>query len=109
MGTVVASDGRFSSRTSPPVTGLLVVTSSVATDKKVVQVKVARKERGVYVPGTHLTGYQRLTVWLREITVAGGRAENVELIGRGAWFSGVVEGEPRTPAGRPAPGAESGP
>jgi hypothetical protein len=93
MGTVVASDGRFSVENLPAGDWVLVVTSSVATDKKVVESKskVARKERGVYVPGTHLTGYQRLTVWLREITVAGGRAENVELIGRGAWFSGVVE------------------
>jgi hypothetical protein len=98
MGTVVASDGRFSVENLPAGDWVLVVTSSVATDKKSVatdkkgvEPKVARKERGVYVPGTHLTGYQRLTVWLREITVAGGRAENVELIGRGAWFSGVVE------------------
>jgi hypothetical protein len=91
MGTVVASDGRFSVENLPAGDWVLVVTSSVATDKKVLESKVARKERGVYVPGTHLTGYQRLTVWLREITVAGGRAENVELIGRGAWFSGVVE------------------
>ena len=91
MGTVVASDGRFSVENLPAGDWVLFVTSSVATDKKVVESKVARKERGVYVPGTHLTGYQHLTIWLREITVAGGRAENVELIGRGAWFSGVVE------------------
>jgi hypothetical protein len=91
MGTVVAPDGRFSVENLPAGDWVLLVTSSVATDKKVVEPKSSKKERGVYVPGTHLTGYQRLTVWLREITVSGGRAENVELIGRGAWFSGVVE------------------
>jgi hypothetical protein len=91
LGTVVAPDGRFSVENLPAGDWVLFVTSSVATDKKVVQGKTATKERGVYVPGTHLTGYQRLTVWLREITVSGGRAENVELIVRGAWFSGVVE------------------
>jgi hypothetical protein len=91
LGTVVAPDGRFSVENLPAGDWVLFVTSSVATDKKVVQGKTAKKERGVYVPGTHLTGYQGLTVWLREITVSGGRAENVELIGRGAWFSGIVE------------------
>lgn len=91
MGTIVAPDGRFSVENLPAGDWVLFVTSSVATDKKVVESKGARKERGVYVPGTYLTGYQRLTVWLREITVSGGRAENVELIERGAWFSGVVE------------------
>ena len=91
MGTVVAPDGRFSVENLPAGDWLLFVTTSAATDTKVVEPKSSKKERGVYVPGTHLTGYQRLTIWLREITVSGGRAENVELIGRGAWFSGVVE------------------
>jgi len=91
IGTVVAPDGRFSVENLPAGDWLLFVTTSAATDTKVVEPKSSKKERGVYVPGTHLTGYQRLTIWLREITVSGGRAENVELIGRGAWFSGIVE------------------
>ena len=91
MGTVVAPDGPLSVENVPAGDWLLFVTTSAATDTKVVEPKSSKKERGVYVPGTHLTGYQRLTIWLREITVSGGRAENVELIGRGAWFSGVVE------------------
>jgi hypothetical protein len=91
VGTVVAPDGRFSVENLPAGDWLLFVTTSAATDTKVVEPKSSKKDRGVYVPGTHLTGYQRLTIWLREITVSGGRAENVELIGRGAWFSGVVE------------------
>ena len=90
-GTVVAPDGRFSVENLPAGDWLVFVTTSAATDTKVVDPKSSKKERGVYVPGTHLTGYQRLTIWLREITVSGGRAENLELIGRGAWFSGVVE------------------
>jgi hypothetical protein len=91
VGTVVAPDGRFSVENLPAGDWLLFVTTSAATNTKVVEPKSSKKDRGVYVPGTHLTGYQRLTIWLREITVSGGRAENVELIGRGAWFSGVVE------------------
>ena len=49
------------------------------------------KQRGVYTPRTHLTGFQRVTVWLREVTVTKGRSENVELTDRVRWFSGVVE------------------
>src|SRR4029453_5715676 len=108
MGTVVAPDGRFSVENLPAGDWVLFVTSSVATDKKVVEKKPTKKERGVYVPGTHLTGYQRLTVWLREITVSGGRTENVELIGGGAGFSGgAARRGPRTPGARPAPGVEA--
>jgi len=109
MGTVVAPDGRFSVENLPAGDWVLLVTSSVATDKKVVEHKPSKKERGVYVPGTYLTGYQRLTVWLREITVSGGRTENVELIERGAWFSGVVEERApdavldRRPGSKPSP------
>jgi len=109
IGTVVAPDGRFSVENLPAGDWVLLVTSSVATDKKVVEHKQNKKERGVYVPGTHLTGYQRLTVWLREITVSGGRTENVELIERGAWFSGVVEERApdavldRRPGSKPSP------
>ena len=43
------------------------------------------------MPGTHLTGYQRVTVWLREVTITGGGSQNVELTERSAWFAGVVE------------------
>jgi len=111
MGTVVAPDGRFSVENLPAGDWVLLVTSSVATDKKVVEPKPGKKERGVYVPGTRLTGYQRFTVWLREITVSGGHTESVELIERGAWFSGVVEerapdavlDRDRRPGSKPSP------
>jgi hypothetical protein len=59
----------------------------------------AQKKRNVYAPGTRLTGYQRMTVWVREVTVANGRSENLELSDRAAWFSGVVE-ETAPDAGR---------
>jgi hypothetical protein len=58
-----------------------------------------QKKRNIYAPGTRLTGYQRMTVWVREVTVANGRSENLELSDRGAWFSGVVE-ETAPDAGR---------
>ena len=58
-----------------------------------------QQKRGVYAPGSRLTGYQRMTVWVREVTVSNGRSENLELSDRGAWFSGVVE-ETAPDAGR---------
>jgi hypothetical protein len=89
VGTVADSDGRFSVEKLPAGNWLLIVTRSVATDKH--PVEAAKKHRGVYTPRTHLTGYQRVTIWLREVTVSSGRPESVDLVEQGAWFSGVVE------------------
>jgi len=90
MGTVVEADGRFLVENLPAGAWLLIVTRSVATDKRPAGTP-SKQQRGVYTPGTHLTGYQRLTIWLREVTVSSGRSESVDLAERSAWFSGVVE------------------
>ena len=90
VGTVTGSDGRFSVENIPAGDWLLIVTRSVATDKPAVEAS-KKKDRGVYTPRTHLTGYQRVTFWLREVTVSSGRPESVDLVEQGAWFSGVVE------------------
>jgi len=90
MGTVVEADGRFLVENLPAGAWLLIVTRSVATDKRPAGTP-SKQQRGVYAPGTHLTGYQRLTIWLREVTVSSGRSESVDLAERSAWFSGVVE------------------
>lgn len=90
MATVVEADGRFLVENLPAGDWLLIVTRSVATDKRPAGTP-SKQQRGVYAPGTHLTGYQRLTIWLREVTVSSGRSESVDLSERSAWFSGVVE------------------
>ncbi len=90
MATVVEADGRFLVENLPAGDWLLIVTRSVATDKRPAGTP-SKQQRGVYAPGTHLTGYQRLTIWLREVTVSSGRSESVDLAERSAWFSGVVE------------------
>ncbi len=90
MGTVVEADGRFLVENLPAGDWLLIVTRSVATDKRPAGTP-SKQQRGVYTPGTHLTGYQRLTIWLREVTVSSGRSESVDLTERSAWFLGVVE------------------
>jgi hypothetical protein len=91
VGTVVQSDGRFSLDNVPSGEWLVIVTRSVAVDTRPVDAASKKKDRGVYTPRTHLTGYQRVTIWLREVTVSSGRPETVELVERNAWFSGVVE------------------
>lgn len=53
--------------------------------------KAKPKERGLYLPRTRLQGYQSVTVWLREVTVAGGATATMELTDRNAWFRGVIE------------------
>jgi len=89
MATVVDLEGRFSVGGLPAGDWLLLATYSVKIDKH--SAGHASKQRGVYVPGTHLTGYQRVTVWLREVTITGGGSQNVELTERSAWFAGVIE------------------
>ena len=87
--TTVDAEGRFAVADLPAGDWLLIATHSVKIDKHAAP--GPPKQRGVYTPRTHLTGFQRVTVWLREVTIANGRSENLELTDRGAWFSGVVE------------------
>jgi hypothetical protein len=86
--TTVDAEGRFVVPDLPAGDWLLIATYSVKTDK---HSQIPLKQRGVYTPRTHLTGFQQVTVWLREVTIASGRSENLDLTDRGAWFSGVVE------------------
>lgn len=86
--TTADADGHFVVADLPAGDWLLIATHAVRIDK---HATTPPKQRGVYAPKTHLTGYQRVTVWLRELTVENGRSENVDLNDRGAWFSAVVE------------------
>ena len=38
-----------------------------------------------------LRGFKTVTIWLRELTVDGGRTATVELTDRNEWFTGVIE------------------
>ena len=87
--TTADADGPFTLTDLPAGDWLLIATHTVKIDKHATV--GPPKQRGVYAPKTHLTGYQRVTVWLREVTVENGRSENIDLTDRGAWFSGVVE------------------
>jgi hypothetical protein len=87
--TTADADGHFTVIDLPAGDWLLIATHTVKIDKHATV--GPPKQRGVYAPKTNLTGYQRVTVWLREVTVENGRSENIDLTDRGAWFSGVVE------------------
>jgi len=87
--TTADAEGHFTVADLPAGDWLLIATHSVKIDKHAAA--GPPKQRGVYAPKTHLTGYQRVTIWLREVTVENGRSENVDLTDRGAWFSAVVE------------------
>ena len=87
--TTADADGHFTVADLPAGDWLLIATHSVKIDKHAAA--GPPKQRGVYAPKTHLTGYQRVTIWLREVTVEKGRSENIDLTDRGAWFSAVVE------------------
>ena len=87
--TTVDADGRFVVSDLPAGQWLVIATHSVKIDKHADS--GPPKQKGVYTPKTHLTGYQRVTVWLREVTISNGKSETLELTDRSAWFSGVVE------------------
>ena len=53
--------------------------------------QISRKDRQMYRIGPTLEAYRSVTLWVREVTVVGGRVQAVELNDRNAWFSGVVE------------------
>src|SRR3989442_13275341 len=79
MATVVDLEGRFSVGGLPAGDWLLLATYSVKIDKH--SAGHASKQRGVYVPGTHLTVYQRVTGWLPEVTITGGTVQKPEVDG----------------------------
>jgi hypothetical protein len=87
--TTADDQGRFVLPDLPAGDWMVIATYSVKIDKHAPS--GPSKQRGVYTPRTHLTGYQQVTIWLRELTIGAGRSEELDLTDRGAWFSAVVE------------------
>lgn len=52
---------------------------------------ITRKDRQMYRIGPTLEAYRSVRLWVREVTVGGGRVETTELTDRNVWFSGVIE------------------
>lgn len=86
---VADAAGRFRLEGIPAGDWVLVAMHSVFVDRP--SPPSGKKERQTYTRPPRLTGYQAVTVWLRELSIAGGLDEVVELTDRNGWFSGVVE------------------
>ena len=106
VGATVDAEGRFTLEGVPAGPWVLLGVRSTYVSK-------APQERPL-PPGTpwrqpalplpflvpdKLAGYWVVTYWLRELTLAGGAVEPVELTDRNVWFTGVAENlqQPRLP------------
>jgi hypothetical protein len=87
--TVAGPDGRFAVEDLPAGDWVLLATHTVRSESQ--SKGTSSKKRRAHTPGTRLTGYQEVVVWLREIRMASRAVQSVELTERGVWFSGIVE------------------
>ncbi len=90
--TVADAAGGFSVTHLPAGEWVLIGTRAVFVNRP--SPKVSARERQVFTRGPRLVGYYAVSVWLRELTIAGGGAGTVDLMDRNVWFSGVVEERP---------------
>lgn len=87
--TVVDGAGAFSVADLPAGEWLLIATRAVFVDKP--SPGLSPRERRTYLPRLRLIGYNAVSVWLRELAVAGGETGAVELSDRNVWFTGIEE------------------
>jgi hypothetical protein len=85
----VDPDGSFKIDDVPAGAWMLVAWYSAPVD--ISTPKPRTRQKDLYQPQARLQGYQSVTVWVREVTVAGGATATVELTDRNGWFRGVVE------------------
>jgi hypothetical protein len=85
----VAPDGRFVLEGVPAGSWLLVAQRAVYVAKGAAH--GARRDREVFAPRLSLAGYYAVSVWLREIALAAGQWEAVELTDRNAWMTAIAE------------------
>ena len=87
---IAADDGgRFTVENLPAGDWVLIATHAVSVDKH--GADAGSRRRNIYTPGTRLTGFQVVTIWMREISVARGSSATLELMDRNVWLSGIVE------------------
>jgi hypothetical protein len=89
--TAAGTDGRFTVENVPAGDWVLLATHTVRSESQSRGTTSSKKKRSAHTPGTRLTGYREVVVWLREIRMASRAVQSVELTERGVWFSGIVE------------------
>ena len=89
----VGTDGTFRITDVPAGAWLVLVWQS--TTQEVSAPKTSGREGNLYQLPGRVTGFQAVTVWLREITVTSGRTVSLELNDRNEWFRGVIEDKRR--------------
>jgi hypothetical protein len=87
--TVVDERGAFSVTDLPAGRWLLLATRSVFLSKP--SPNAPSRDRETFTPRLRLVGSYEVSVWLREVAVAGGGSVTVALMDRNAWFTGIVE------------------
>jgi hypothetical protein len=85
----VAPDGRFVLEGVPAGSWLLVAQRATFVAKGASH--ASRRDREVFAPRSGLAGYYAVSVWLREITLAGGQWEALELTDRNVWMTAIAE------------------
>ena len=85
----VDADGTFRFDDVPAGAWLVLAWYSVSND--VATSRINPKERQIFPTMSRLRGFQSVTVWLREVSVAGGSTVALELTDRNQWFRGVIE------------------
>ena len=85
----VDADGTFRFEDVPAGAWIVLAWHSVSND--VATARINPKERALFPTLSRLRGFQAVTVWLREVNLAGGTTASVELNDRNQWFRGVIE------------------
>ena len=91
--SAVDADGTFRIPDVPVGNWLVIVWQS--TPNEVSVPKARGRDRNLYQGNERVTGFQAVTIWLREVTVAYGETTALELTERNGWFRGVLEDRKR--------------
>jgi len=83
------ADGTFTVPNVPAGAWILIAREDTVVPKTGNQ--STKTDRKMYRVPPALEAYRSVRLWVREITLAGGAVEAVELTDRNVWFSGVVE------------------
>jgi hypothetical protein len=89
----VDAGGSFRIPDVPVGAWLVIVWQS--TPNEVSAPKDGGRDRKLYQGNERVTGFQSVTIWLREVTVVYGETTALELTDRNGWFRGVIEDKRR--------------